>query len=302
MEISALQAFVSVAESGSFSQAGDRLHLTQPAVSKRVALLEAELGTPLFDRIGRKTLLTEAGQQLFPRARQLLLELADMRRTVSNLTEGIAGTLSMGTSHHIGLRRLPSVLREFSKSYTQVRLDIHFMDSETACSSVERGDLEMAVVTLPPRPSKNLRPHPLWNDPLRFVVAGDHPLATLPAVTLSQLVNYPAVLVSRGTYTREIMEEALLPFGFNVQIGMETNYLETLKMMTAIGLGWSLLPETMSGDGGLKVIPVRELELNRTLGIVTHRGRTLSNAARAMIATCITYADPIPTKSSLQSR
>ncbi len=292
MEISALQAFVKVAESGSFSRAAEQLHLTQPAISKRVASLEAELGAPLFDRIGRRILPTEAGQQLLPRARRLLLEVADMRRTVSNLTEGVAGTLAMGTSHHIGLRRLPPVLRAFSGRHPEVRLDLHFMDSESASAAVERGELEMAVVTLPPRPSKNLTLRPVWNDPLCFVAAGDHPLATLPAPTLAGLARFPAVLAARGTYTREIMEEALLPLGLKVQIGMETNYLETLKMMAAIGLGWSLLPETMSGEGGLRVLPIREISLRRQLGIVTHRGRTLSNAALAMVASCEAHADP----------
>ena len=302
MEISALQAFVNVAESGSFSVAGEQLHLTQPAISKRVAALESELGTALFDRLGRKTLLTEAGQQLFPRAKQLLLELADMRRTVSNLTEGVAGTLTMGTSHHIGLRRLPPVLREFSRRYARVKLDLHFMDSETACAAVDHGELEMAIVTLPPRPAKNLNLQHVWDDPLRFVVAGDHPLAALPRVTLAGLVDYPAVLASRGTYTREIMEEALLPRGLHVQIGMETNYLETLKMMAAIGLGWSLLPETMTLDGQLAVLPVEELVLQRDLGIVTHRGRTLSNAAQAMIGTCRGYADAHSASASAFTR
>ena len=291
MEISALRAFIGVAEHGSFSRAGELLHLTQPAISKRVASLEAELGTPLFDRIGRKILLTEAGQQLLPRAKHLLLELADVRRTLSNLTEGVAGTLAMGTSHHIGLRRLPPVLREFSKRYIQVKLDLHFMDSETACSAVEHGELELAIVTLPPRPSNNLNIRRVWNDPLRFVVASDHPLAASRRVTLAQLADYPAVLASPGTYTREIMEEALLPYGVKLQIGMETNYLETLKMMTTIGLGWSLLPETMSLDGKLTVLQVRELKLCRSLGIVTHRSRTLSNAVRAMIATCMEHGD-----------
>ena len=286
MDFNTLSAFVAVAETNSFSLAAEKLHLTQPAVSKRVAILEQQFATRLFDRIGRNTTLTEAGATLLPRVKQLLQELADIRRSVSNLAGTVGGILCMATSHHIGLRRLPPVLRQYSYEYPQVQLDIRFMDSESACTAVERGDLELAIVTLPPKPSDSLRLTEVWRDRLRFVVGKEHPLASADDPGLGTLSNYPAVLVSKGTYTREIMESALRPKGLTIQIGMETNYLETLKMLASIGLGWSLLPETMTHDGDLVVLPVEELKLSRPLGLVTHRSRTLSNAAEAMAAIC----------------
>jgi DNA-binding transcriptional LysR family regulator len=286
MDFNTLSAFVAVAETNSFSLAAEKLHLTQPAVSKRVAILEQQFATRLFDRIGRNTTLTEAGATLLPRVKQLLQELADIRRSVSNLAGTVGGILCMATSHHIGLRRLPPVLRQYSYEYPQVQLDIRFMDSESACTAVERGDLELAIVTLPPKPSDSLQVTEVWRDRLRFVVGKEHPLASADDPGLATLSNYPAVLVSKGTYTREIMESALRPKGLTIQIGMETNYLETLKMLASIGLGWSLLPETMTHDGDLVVLPVEELKLSRPLGLVTHRSRTLSNAAEAMAAIC----------------
>lgn len=286
MDFNTLSAFVAVAETNSFSLAAEKLHLTQPAVSKRVAILEQQFATRLFDRIGRNTTLTEAGATLLPRVKQLLQELADIRRSVSNLAGTVGGILCMATSHHIGLRRLPPVLRQYSYEYPQVQLDIRFMDSESACTAVERGDLELAIVTLPPKPSDSLQVTEVWRDRLRFVVGKEHPLASADHPGLATLSNYPAVLVSKGTYTREIMESALRPKGLTIQIGMETNYLETLKMLASIGLGWSLLPETMTHDGDLVVLPVEELKLSRPLGLVTHRSRTLSNAAEAMAAIC----------------
>ena len=114
LELSNLQTFVTVAETGSFSQTSEQLFLTQPAISKRIAALEKELGTRLFDRIGRHVDLTEAGTALLPRARQILMQVEDSRRAISNLTGQITGKLSIGTSHHIGLHRLPPILRQFS--------------------------------------------------------------------------------------------------------------------------------------------------------------------------------------------
>mgnify|MGYP000385058487 CR=1 FL=1 len=149
MDLHSLQAFVEVARHGSFSAAAEALFVTQPAISKRVKALEEELATALFDRIGRKTSLTEAGRVLLPRAKQLLDEAEDMRRFASSLSDSVSGSLVMGTSHHIGLHRLPPVLSQFSQRYPGVHMDIDFMDSEQACERVLRGEIELAIVTLP---------------------------------------------------------------------------------------------------------------------------------------------------------
>lgn len=286
MDINNLKAFIEVAELGSFSLAADSLHLTQPAISKRIAVLESELGTRLFDRIGRQVSLTEGGQALLPRARHMLDEMADMRRSLANLKEEVAGTLNMGTSHHIGLRRLPPILCQYSTQYPGVQLDIRFMDSEGACSAVEQGRLELGIVTLPTRPAPNLELIPLWEDPLYFVASPDHPLAAIPHPNLETLARYQAVLPGVGTYTREILEQGLAPNGIQIQTGMSTNYLETLRMLVSIGLGWSLLPGTLITNEELCILDIRELKLSRTLGVVLHRRRTLSNAARAMLENC----------------
>ena len=205
MDFAALEAFVTVAEQGSFSRAAEALHLTQPAVSKRVAALEGELEARLFDRIGRKVNLTEAGDALLANARRILQELAESRRVIANLSTQVRGRLSLATSHHAGLHRLPPVLRIYTKQYPQVELDLHFMDSESACSAVEHGDLELAVVTLPADPSDKLKLTKLWDDPLDIVVAKEHPLAAKRRLSIAALAQFPAILPAVGTFTREII-------------------------------------------------------------------------------------------------
>ena len=285
MELTQLAAFAAVAEQGGFSAAAEQLHLTQPAVSKRVQQLEETLGVALFDRVGRRVALTEAGRALLPRARRLLNDAREMRRLVADLDGSVGGRLVMGTSHHIGLHRLPDPLRRFTRRYPEVELDIRFMDSEAACHAVEIGDLELAIVTLPPEPLPRLRLEPVWDDPLCFMVGRDHPLAERGEVPLAELVRLPAVLPSRNTYTRGILERAVRAAGLALRLGMETNYLETLRMLAEAGLGWSLLPATQLTEN-LVALRVPGLELARRLGAVTHRERSLSNAARRMIACC----------------
>lgn len=282
MDIAALQAFTSVAESGSFSRAAEALYLSQPAVSKRIASLEDSLETRLFDRIGRQIRLTEAGAALLPRARRILLEIQDSKRALRNLTEHTSGRLSIGTSHHIGLHRLPPALRNFNADYPDVELDMHFMDSELACSAVDHGDLELGIVTLPLEPLAHLHTEPLWRDRLEFVTAHEHALATRKVVSLEQLGQHRAILPSRGTYTRTVLENAFSPHGISLNERLSTNYLETIKMMVSIGLGWSVLPHTMI-DKDITILNVKGMRLERLLGVVQHTERTLSNAAHAFV-------------------
>jgi DNA-binding transcriptional LysR family regulator len=282
MDTQALTAFLAVAESGSFSTAAERLFLTQPAVSKRIAQLEQQLGTRLFDRVSRRVRLTEAGEALLPRARQVLLDLEDMGRAISNLTGTVSGTLRIGTSHHIGLHRLPPVLRRFSRQYPDVKLDIHFIDSEEAWEAVLHGDLEMGVVTLPPQPDPRLHSQAVWQDPLVFMAAPEHPLARLKRVPLETLTGYSAILPSPVTFTRRIVESLFEEQALTLNISMSTNYLETIHMMVSIGLGWSVLPETMLDDSVVRLNVDTALPVRR-LGVVTHPGRSRSNAAGAFL-------------------
>lgn len=285
-----LSAFMAVAETGSFSSAAERLYITQPAISKRIALLEHHLETRLFDRVGRQVQLTEAGRALLPRARQVLMDVEDMARAIHDLSGEVSGKLRIGTSHHIGLHRLPPVLRQFSRDYPQVKLDIHFIDSEEAWEGVLHGELEMGVVTLPPQPDDRLRSEVIWNDPLVFMCAPNHPLAKQPDLTLASLTEHSAILPSPVTFTRGIVEKLFDEHNLKLDIAMSTNYLETIHMMVSIGLGWSVLPATMVDDAVVQ-LPVNAPLPQRQLGVVTHPARTRSNAAQAFLNALAQSAD-----------
>ena len=282
MDIVNLKAFIAVAEQSSFSLAAEELHLCQPAVSKRIAIIENELNTHVFDRIGKQITLTEAGRTLLPRAQNILQELDDSIRAVGNLSDEVTGRLRIGTSHHIGLHRLPPVLRTFTEQYPNVELDLRFMDSEQACRLVEKGELELGIVTLPSQETKSIKTMQIWDDPLSVIVAKNHALAKKQKVTLRDLAEHPAILPSEGTFTHEIVQSAFEKLGIELNTTLSTNYLETIKMMVSIGLGWSLLPETML-DKQLRALNIKHLKLKRRLGIVQHPNLTLSNAGKMLI-------------------
>lgn len=292
METRELSAFLQVAETGSFSLAAEALHLTQSAISRRVAALETRLDARLFDRVGRRVALTEAGRALLPRARRILADLDDTRTLIRNLTGSVSGALTLATSHHIGLHRLPPVLRAFSRSHPEVRLELQFLDSETAHELLLQGRLEIAVVTLAPVALPPLSSTPVWDDPLLFAVGRDHPLAQRPRVTLEELAGEAAVLPGMGTYTGRIVAQLFEAAGSSLGGAMTTNYLETIRMMASVGLGWTVLPASMMDDRLVRLQPVGVGPLHRTLGWVRHPERTPSNAARAFIETLMAFGDP----------
>lgn len=283
IDIDGIKAFKTVADTQSFSLAANLLHLTQPAVSKRIALLESQMGVRLFDRIGRTVTLTEAGRTLEPRANHILLSIADTQRVISNLAGNITGSLSLATSHHIGLWHLPQVLREFSKRYPEVSLDLHFMDSEVAHEQIVQGNLELGIITMAPVVHERLQAIPIWQDELVFVCSSDHPLAKKDKVYLEQFPEFPAILPDMTTFTGRIVKRLFQDYGLSLNVSMSTNYLETIKMLVSVGLGWSVLPLSMLDDS-YHVLNVPNSNITRELGVIHHVQRTMSNAGAAFLA------------------
>lgn len=286
MDTQLLTAFVSIAECGSFSAAAEQLHLTQSAISKRIALLEAHITQPLFDRIGRSVQLTEAGIALVPRAKRILQEIADTEQFMSDIRGSVSGTLRIATSHHIGLHRLPPFLASFSEQYPDVHLQLTFIDSEQATQAILQGDFELALITLHEamlsHKVDNIQHHTLWQDPMVFIANNTHPLSNKASIKLADLADYPAILPDRNTYTTELIQQLFTREKQLLNISMTTNHLDAIKMMISVGLGWSVLPKTLLSKN-ITSLKVSGLQLTRQLGCIHHHERTLSNAARAML-------------------
>mgnify|MGYP001821763454 FL=1 len=283
MDIQNIRAFLAVAESGSFSRAAEKLFITQPAISKRISTLEESLDCQLFDRLGKNIQLTQAGEALIPSYRRILAEIDETERIVSSLRTRVSGHLKFGTSHHIGLHRLPPVLRQYTREFPDVELDIQFMDSEQAAALILKGSIELALITLPDEIEKPLTTIPVWSDPMEVVVASDHPLAKQKRVSVHQLTRYGVLIQSHSTHTRNIIDEAL-KLKDDIKIIMESNYLETIKAMIQNGLGWGVLPESMIDDS-LHRIKIRGVKMERHLGVLLHASRTLSSSANALLET-----------------
>ena len=174
------------------------------------------------------------------------------------------------------------MVREFTRTYPKVALDIQFLDSEVAYEEILHGRAELAVITLAPEPHSLIRAVPVWDDPLDFVVAPEHSLTRQAAVSLADIAHHPAVFPGGNTFTHHIVQRLFEGQGLTPNIAMSTNYLETIKMMVSIGLAWSVLPRTML-DEQVASIALPGIQLTRQLGYIVHTERTLSNAAHAFM-------------------
>ncbi len=283
MDLQSLEAFIAVAELGSFSRAGDKLFLTQPAISKRVANLESQLGTQLFDRIGRDVYLTEAGEMLKSRANIIIDDIRDLQTSVSQLNSKDVRHLSMASSHHIGLHYLGPLLRQFTDENPLAKLELRFMESEQAINSLLKRDIELALTTIPSPLNRELTAKTYWRDNLRFVVANDHPLARRKdKLRLNELAHLTAILPDQQTTTFQIIEQTFEKHHIPLKRVLSVNYLETIRALVCHGVGWSLLPDIMIDDQ-LTVLNIDRVNLIRNLGVIRHKQRTTSRGARVFL-------------------
>lgn len=290
MDTQALTAFVAVVDHQSFSAAAESMHLTQSAVSKRLATLEDQTGRKLVERASRRVQLTDAGRTLLPHARQVLDDLHNARQALASLDEQMQGPLPLITSHHIGLHHLPVWLRSLTQQHPDLRFQLQFMESEEALEQLHQRDASLAWVTLNDRIMERFQVWFAWNDPMSFVCGPDHPLARLSAPRLEDLAQHQAILPASTTETYRVVSHRFLERGIALDAQMPTNYLETIKMMTGVGLGWSVLPNTMLDDS-LVVLEVGET-INRMLGAVGLAGREPGRAARALLE-CVRHHEQV---------
>jgi len=288
MDIDSLNAFVNIVETGSFSKAAEAISITQPAISKRINSLESQLDCKLFERVQRSVRLTEEGQELLPRATSILREVENARQSILNISLNVSGSLTVVASHHIGLHRLPLVIKPFLQEYPEVDLKLLFMESEKAFEALDHNHADIGFITVTPGAYPDYIEHLIWDDPMSIVCSSEHELAenqsknNVHKTSIEKLSKTNAILPSKTTLTYQLVEKLFAEKDLKLNATIPTNYLETIKMMVSVGLGWSILPNTMI-DEELTVLTSPEYSPSRKLGAVSHKRKTMSNAAKALI-------------------
>jgi DNA-binding transcriptional LysR family regulator len=268
MEIHQLRYFVAVADEGSFSRAAAKVRVAQPSLSQQIRKLEAEVGQPLFDRLPRSVVLTEAGRCLIDYARQILASIGDARRSVDELKDEVSGRLAVGSIPTIAPYILPELVGKFQKHYPEVSLEIVEDVTDGIARRVEAGELDVALASTCQQ-SPTLRRESLGNEPLLVLVPEGHPLAKKALVELDDLKSQRFLLLHEMHCLSQQVHHLLESRRLRPEIALAGSQLGTIANLVAAEIGVSIVPQMMvkhratSGCVSLPFAPpVPERELN----------------------------------------
>ena len=244
MEFHQLRYFVAVAEEGSFSRAAAKVRVAQPSLSQQIRKLEAEVGQPLFDRLPRSVVLTEAGRCLIDYARQILASIGDARRCVDEFKDEVAGRLAVGAIPTIAPYVLPELIGKFQKHYPQVTLEIVEDVTDGITRRVEGGELDVALASTCQQ-SPTLRRESLGSEPLLALVPKRHPLAKKALVAMDDLKSQRFLLLHEMHCLSQQVNHLLAARRLRPEIALAGSQLGTIANMVAAAIGVSIVPQMM---------------------------------------------------------
>jgi DNA-binding transcriptional LysR family regulator len=289
MDTRQLAAFCAVVERKSFSNAAERLGVTQPAVSLQIRSLEQRLGTQLLDRSGRRVEPTEAGLRLYASAQRLLALEEQLLEEVAGEGEGsLTGTLELGASTGPGGTVVPLLLCDFAEQHPDVRVRLSVSDTQTVVDQVAERELELGVVGAAPR-HRGVVFEPFFRDEVVLACPAGHRFAG-KTITLDQLRSEPLIVMQEGAGVRQVIEDELRSAGTRLReldIRAELGLQESVRSAVAAGHGVTFISRTgLDSDlaaGTIATARVRGLDPVREIFLARASGRTQTRAAQAFV-------------------
>jgi DNA-binding transcriptional LysR family regulator len=290
MDTRQLAAFCAVVERRSFSQAAERLGVTQPAVSLQVQALEKRLGTQLLDRSGRRVDPTEAGWRLYRGAQRLLqLEEQLLDEVTADGDGAVAGELSLGASTGPAAIVVPLLLCEFQRVHPGVHVLLEVHDTQTVVELVAEREVELGIVGAARR-HRAVRFEPFMRDEVILAVPSGHPFAGR-TITLEELKSEPLIVMQEGAGVRQVIEDELRRHGLRFRdfdVRLELGLQESVRSAVQAGYGVSFISraavESELVSGRLGEARVQGLEVTREISLARSTGRVASRAAEAFLA------------------
>ena len=241
MDLRQLEIIRAIADTGSFTAAGDKLHVSQSAISRQILLLEDELGEPVFHRIGRRIRITPAGEALLQLSHRVFQDLQDTVSTISDKRESLQGTIRLVGGMTVCLYVFPVLLSEVRRLHPHLDMKVTVGSAERSIAMLRSGGGDLGLLTLPVEAS-DLVAVPVLREELLLITYPTHPIAKKKTITPQDLDKQPFVLFETGSITRRLVEEFFARERIAPQIIMETENVEIIKAMVRSGLGMSIIP------------------------------------------------------------
>ena len=284
-----LRAFTTLARTGSFTLAARELHLTQSAISHSMKALEQDVACRLLDRMGKKVVLTQAGETLLHHADKILREMTVTRASLEQLGKWGKGRLRLGASTAACQYILPAVLREFKESFPQYAITIEPGDVLESIEALRSHRIDLALALEPERDDQ-FEFQPLFTDELVFLLSPLHPWAVSGTVVRAEIPRQNYVLYNKASYTFRMVETFFNEEGMVLNTVIELGSMEAIKELVKLGLGISILSPWVARkelqERSLVSLPLGRRKLKRTWGIFHWRRHRLSLAEETFVGLC----------------
>jgi DNA-binding transcriptional LysR family regulator len=289
MELRQLEYFIVLCEELHFTKAAERLGISQPNLSQQIRILEGELGTPLFDRIGKRIALTEAGRLLQEQSGQIFTKLHFIEDAIAELSNIQRGKLTIGVLPSDLDYRMTEFIVEFHRQYPNIFLTV--IGSVEILKQVLDNEMDIGITILPEFNDK-ITAIPLYREEYVLVVSETHPWATRSSVRLEEIQHISNVTFPKGYLGRELIDNYCKQCGFALDPIIETTTVFSLLNLVDENIGGTVLPKKLVDlfhHRRLKFIQITNPTPVRELGIVYRNDRFLSQTAKAVIQKSIEY-------------
>jgi DNA-binding transcriptional LysR family regulator len=284
-----VRMFCVLARTGSFTQAARELHLTQSGVSHSMKALERDVGCRLLDRLGKKIVLTQAGEQLLHHATKILQEMENAREALAHLGKWGRGRLRLGASTTACQHLIPPVLREFKESFPDHAITIEPGNTPGLVAALLRHRIDLALALESERETQ-IEFHPLFTDELHFIVGALHPWALAKHAERADIPRQNYILYNQASVTYRIVEDFFRREQMVPNTVIELGSMEAIKELVKLGLGVSILAPWIARkeieEGSLVALPLGRRKLQRRWGILHWRGKRLNLAEETFIGLC----------------
>jgi DNA-binding transcriptional LysR family regulator len=287
-----LRILKAIAAEGSFKRAADTLYVSQPAVSLQVQNLEKQLNVPLFDRGGRKAQLTEAGHLLLNYGEKIITLCQETCRAIEDLQNLQGGTLIVGASQTTGTYLLPRAIGLFRQKYPDVSVQLQVHSTRRTSWGVANGQVDLAIIggEVPPELQETLKTIPYAEDEFALILPVGHPLAKIEMIQKEDLYKLKFITLDSQSTIRKVIDKVLSRCDIDtkrLKVEMELNSIEAIKNAVQSGLGAAFVSITAIEKelhmGVLRVAPIKDVEVRRTLSVIINPSRYRSKAAEAFI-------------------
>jgi DNA-binding transcriptional LysR family regulator len=291
MELRQLTSFLTAAQTQNFRKAAELCLIAQPALSRQIAALEAELGVVLFTRAKQRVVLTPAGREFALYVRRALETLQQGQQEMSKFQEGQSGTVLLGCNQSLAAAFLPRMFTVFHERYPQILVQVRGANSSEVIALVERGEVDLGFVFNPMESSEIVTVKELFRQPLNLLVASHHPFAQAPvqALTLERIVQEPLFLLGKELRLRQVLERIFLQRGLAVRPTVEIDSVEGLKELVKQGNGVTIMLQSLyqTPDPSLVLLPIADVQEEFIFALVYRRFGALSPSARKFIEVVI---------------